>query len=57
MQQFLNFFPDPQGQGSFLPGITGLIAWFSLFLIHCITFAGGRLFFSSFPMNSINGSE
>ena len=46
-QQFLNFFPLPQGHGSFLPGSSCETAWFSLFLIHLITLAGGRLAASS----------
>jgi len=44
MQQFLNFLPDPHGQGSLRSGKTGFITWFSLFLIQFITFEGGRLF-------------
>jgi hypothetical protein len=55
-QQFLNFLPLPHGHGSFLLGVTGFTTWLSLFRIHFITFAGGRLFFNSFAMYSIYGS-
>ena len=55
-QQFLNFLPLPQGQGSFLSGLTCFTTWFSLFLIQFITFAGARFAFSSLAMKSMYGS-